>query len=150
MADAVVPIRVLPFRGKPIDWPIWSVMFLSRAESKGYLELLTGNKVLQTDSEQPASTATDEQITKINNQRQANKQGFIDLVLSVEGTTKDGGIAFSIVKGCRNGNKRPGDVALAWECLSKKFEPKTAPSCINLKRIFTSMKWEQRKIPMSG
>jgi hypothetical protein len=111
------------------------------------LELLTGDKVLPTDSEQPASTATDEQITKLNNVRQATKQGFIDLVLSVDGTTKDGCITFSIVKGCRNGDKKPGDVALAWERLSKKFEPKTAPLRINLKRIFTSMKMGRKEDP---
>jgi hypothetical protein len=54
----------------------------------GYLELLTGNKGLPTDSEQPASTATAEQISKFNILRQANKQGFIDLMLSVDETTK--------------------------------------------------------------
>jgi gag-polypeptide of LTR copia-type len=131
---------VLPFSGIPIDWPVWSVKFLSRAESKGYLDLLSGGEVSLTDSENPSSNATDDEITTFNNLRQANKQGFIDLVLSVDGTTKDGRIAFSIVKGCRNGDKKPGDVALAWERLNKNYEPKTAPSRINLKRIFTSMK----------
>jgi hypothetical protein len=116
------------------------VKFLSCAESKGYLEILTGNKVSPTDSEQPPSTTTAEQITKLNNLSQANKQGFIDLVLSVDGTTKFGRIAFSTVKGCRSGDKKPGYAALAWGRLSQKFEPKTAPSHINLKRIFTSMK----------
>jgi gag-polypeptide of LTR copia-type len=36
--------------------------------------------------------------------------------------------------------RKPGDVALAWERRNKKYEPKTAPSCINLKRIFTLIK----------
>jgi hypothetical protein len=68
-------------------------------------------------------------------------------LLSVDGTTKDGRFAFSNVKGCRNGNKKPGDVTLAWERLSKKFESKTAPLHINLKRIFTSMKMGTKEDP---
>jgi hypothetical protein len=65
----------------------------------------------------------------------------------VDGTTKDGRIAFTIVKGYRNGSKNPGDVALAWERQSKKFEPKTAPLRINLKRIFTLMKMGTKEDP---
>jgi hypothetical protein len=148
MADTVVSIKVLPFSGKTIDWPVWSVKFLARAESKGYLDLLTGDEVSPTDSEQPDSTATADEIKKFEELRQANKQGFIDLVLSVGNTSREGRIAFSIIKSCRNGDKKPGDVAQAWERLSEKFEPKSAQSRINLRRLITSMKMEPKQDPV--
>jgi hypothetical protein len=60
MADSVVSIKVIPFSGKAVDWPVWSVKFLARADVKGYYGLLTGVDKAPKDNEEPVSMATAE------------------------------------------------------------------------------------------
>ena len=40
-------IKVIPFTGKAIDWPVWSENFLAQARRKGYKKILLGKEVVQ-------------------------------------------------------------------------------------------------------
>ena len=37
-------IKVIPFSGKAVDWPVWSEKFLARARRKGYKKILLGKE----------------------------------------------------------------------------------------------------------
>lgn len=39
-------IKVIPFSGKAVDWPVWSEKFLARARRKGYKNILLGKEVV--------------------------------------------------------------------------------------------------------
>jgi len=43
-------IKVIPFSGKAVDWPVWSEKFLARARRKGYKKILLGKEVVPDDS----------------------------------------------------------------------------------------------------
>jgi len=42
-------IKVIPFSGKAVDWPVWSEKFLARARRKGYKKILIGKVVVPDD-----------------------------------------------------------------------------------------------------
>ena len=44
-------IKVIPFSGKAVDWPVWSEKFLARARRKGYKKILLGEEVVTNDAE---------------------------------------------------------------------------------------------------
>ncbi len=43
-------IKVIPFSGKAIDWPVWSEKFLARARCKDYMKILLGKEVVPDDT----------------------------------------------------------------------------------------------------
>ena len=43
-------IKVIPFSGKAVDWPVWSEKFLARARRKGYKKILLGKEVVPDDA----------------------------------------------------------------------------------------------------
>ena len=43
-------IKVIPFSGKAVDWPVWSEKFLARARRKGYKNILLGKEVVPDDA----------------------------------------------------------------------------------------------------
>ncbi len=49
-------------------------------------------------------------------------------------------VAFDLVDGCHSLYNPEGDAKLAWDHLSKKYELKTAPSYIQIKRDFVDSK----------
>ncbi len=67
---------------------------------------------------------------------------FEDLILSIENKTKVGKVVFDLVNKCNTNNNPEGDVALAWKRLIQKYEPKTVPSCIQLKQDFINSNLE--------
>lgn len=146
MTDAVVSIKVIPFSGKAVDWPVWSEKFMARADVKGYLDILLGTQTSPRDTDTLAEDATAEQREKFEELKKANRDGYIDLILSIEANTEPGRVAFEVVKGSK-GERKPGDCALAWQRLSKKFEPKSAPSRMSLKKKFLSMKLKTKEDP---
>ena len=146
MTDTVVSIKVIPFSGKAVDWPVWSEKFLARADSRGYMDILLGTVTSPKDTDRSSATATAEEKAAFEELKQANKRGYIDLVLSIEGNTEPGRVAFGIVKGSK-GERKPGDCHLAWQRLSKKYEPTSAPSRMNLRKKFLSMKLKTKEDP---
>ena len=45
-----VSIKVIPFSGNAIDWPVWSEKFLARARRKGYKKIFLGKDVVLDDA----------------------------------------------------------------------------------------------------
>ena len=43
-------IKVIPFSGKAVDWPVWSEKFLARTRRKGYKKILLGKEVVPDDA----------------------------------------------------------------------------------------------------
>jgi len=88
-------IRVIAFSGKQIDWIVWEEKFLAKANSKGYRKILLGAQVAPKDDEILDETTEDGRLKRTA--RDANEQAFTDLILSVDGSTANGRVAFNLV-----------------------------------------------------
>ena len=106
-------IRVIPFSGMKEHWTVWEEKFLARAKRKGYKKILLGDEIAPVESEviDPSSDEGKEKMRK----KEFNELGFEELILSIEGKTKEGRTAFSLVKGCKNNDYPDGNARLAWE-----------------------------------
>lgn len=69
-----------------------------------------------------------------------NEVAFEEILLSINGQTKPGRIAFSLVDNCVSDDQPEGNCKVAWERLVHKYSPKTAPSYIQLKKNFANSK----------
>ena len=76
-----------------------------------------------------------------------NELAFEELILSVDGTTKEGRVAFQLIKGCKMSDYEDGDAALAWKWLKNKFAATTAPSLVKLKKEFGNSKLSKGEDP---
>ena len=134
-------IRVIEFSGRTTDWEGWSEKFLARAKRKGYKKLLIGKetvpKVSAYAEAEGKDDATSKKIVKLGD---ANEEAFEDVILSINHTTKQGKVAFSLVKNCKTSDYPEGNCKLAWDRLVAKYAPKTAPSLLKLKKQFANSK----------
>ena len=132
-------IRVIEFSGRTTDWEGWSEKFLARAKRKGYKKLLVGKetvpKVSAYADAEGKDDATSKKIVKLGD---ANEEAFEDVILSINHTTKQGKVAFSLVKNCKTSDYPEGNCKLAWDRLVAKYAPKTAPSLLKLKKQFAN------------
>ena len=119
-ASKVDTIRVIRFSGSKEGWPVWEEKFLARARRSGYKEVLKGTMYIPIASD-VIDEATDEGKRELK-ARNANDYAFEDLILSINGETRVGRVAFGIVKGCKTRELPDGDAHLAWTRLSNKFE----------------------------
>ena len=69
-----------------------------------------------------------------------NEEAFEDIILSINHTTTEGKVAFSLVKNCKTASYPEGSCKLAWDRLLAKYAPKTAPSLLKLKKKFANSK----------
>ena len=141
MVSNTTSIRVLPFSGKTSDWKIWSRKFLARANRKGYKVLLLGKAKIPTESEftlaEAQANSTENKIVKAWD---LNEFAFEEILLSIEGQTTAGKVAFNLVDNCTTSDQPDGNCRLAWERLTNKYAPQTAPSYISLKKNFANSK----------
>ena len=72
---------------------------------------------------------------------------FEELILSIDGKSKEGRVAFSLVKGCKTPDLADGDAHLAWTRLSKKYASKNTVSLLKLKREFTNSAMKTKQDP---
>ena len=132
-------IRVLPFSGKSSDWKIWSRKFLARSNRKGYKNLLLGKDIVPKESEYTLAigeaNAAEKKITKL---WLLNEHAFEEILLSIEGQTSSGKVAFNLVDNCTTADQPDGNCKLAWDRLVNKYAPQTAPSYITLKKTFAN------------
>ena len=134
-------IRVIEFSGKSSDWKIWSRKFLARANRKGYKKLLLGEAKIPTEDQYTLAcgeaNSSEKKTVKL---WQLNEAAFEELLLSINGQTKQGRIAFNLVDNCVTDDQPEGNCKIAWERLVHKYAPKTAPSYIQLKKDFANSK----------
>ena len=130
-------LRIIEFSGK--DWEVWSEKFKARGKRKGYTKLLLGKAKVPTLSEyslaELGDSDADKETVKLGD---SNALGYEDLILSINGSTKAGKVAFNLVKNCKTDEFPEGNYKLAWDRLVNKYSPKTAPSYIELKKKFTN------------
>ncbi len=131
-------IRIEPFSGKQEDWQVWSEQFLARARRKGFKDILKGKVTVPTDDEMNASNMSADDVKKMKRIRELNDVAYEALLLLIDGKSQSGRVAFKIVSGSKSEALPDGDATLAWSRLNKKYEPKTAPSRLMLKKKFTS------------
>ena len=134
-------IKVIEFTGKDKDWKIWSRKFLAQANRKGYKKLLSGATAIPTESEYTAAAGGSTDAEKLTVKLwQLNELAFEEILLSINGQTKQGKIAFNLVDNCTTAEQPECNCKISWERLVHKYAPKTAPSYIQLKKDFTNSK----------
>lgn len=67
-----------------------------------------------------------------------NELAFEDLLLSINTKTSSGTTAFNLVDTCTTSDQPEGNCKIAWDRLVAKYQPKTAPSYIQLKKDFAN------------
>ena len=133
-------IRVLEFSGKTSDWEGWSEKFQARGKRLGYKKLLLGREKIPTETEYQQAVTDNNKATK--KLAELNEQAYEDIILSINHTTGQGKVAFSLVKNCKSSEYPEGNCKLAWDRLVAKYAPKTAPSLLKLKKKFANSKLE--------
>jgi hypothetical protein len=61
---------------------------------------------------------------------------YVFLHITIDATTKPGRVAFRCVNGASTTDIQLGSAREAWKHLNNKFEPKKAPSCLQLQNLF--------------
>ena len=136
-------IRVIAFSGKQIDWTVWEEKFLAKANLKGYKKILLGNEIAPKDGDEyDESTASGLDNKR---KREANESAYTDLILSIDGTSANGRVAFNLVRLSKTRDHEEGDARLAWSRLQNKYATKSAPSLMALKKEFTNSRLATRK-----
>ena len=149
--NAYKTIRVIRFDGARQDWEGWEESFLAKADSLGYKELLLCKKnevgvdkvptaTEVEDVEAKAKSNRDADDKKILALRDSNKLAYRDLILSINHKTKEGKVAFKIVKNTKSKDYPDGNSTEAWSHLVRKYSPKTTPSLLKYKREFENSK----------
>ena len=137
------PIRVIVFSGKQQDWSVWEAKFLARAKKKGYKNLLVGSDVAPPDGE--IIDETNEEGKEKKRLREANEAAYEDLILSIDGTSAYGRVAFNLVRLAKTRVLADGDAKLAWARLQNKYATKSAPSLLALKKEFTNSRLASKR-----
>ena len=131
----------MPLFSKKKDWIQWSEIFLAKAESKGYYDLMVGD-----ETSIPKSTATDlsDKETSIY---KLNTKAFGDLISTMNLDKAAGREGFQICYSTKSEDWKHGNVALAWKMLEKKFNPKTTPELSMVTEEFYSAKLKPNQDP---
>ena len=107
--DTYKTIRVIKFDGKRDEWEGWEESFLAKGDSQGYKELLLCKKNEVGVDKVPTASEVEDVEAKSKSSRDAddksilalwdiNKLAYRDLILSINHKTKEGKVAFKIVK----------------------------------------------------
>jgi hypothetical protein len=76
-----------------------------------------------------------------------NEMAFTELVLSIDVSSSSGKIAFGIVKSCKTKDYEDVHASLACEKLKKKYDPVSAPSLVEIERLFRECKLGEDEDP---
>ena len=90
-------------------------------------------------AEADPSDASNKSIIKL---WKLNELAFEDIILSINHTTNQGKTAFHLVDNSVTPQKPDGNCKIAWQKLTQKYLPKTAPSYIKLKKSSQIARWE--------
>jgi hypothetical protein len=140
-------IKVIYFTGKSQGWRVWNKKFLARANRLGYKKLLLGEEAISTEAEIQAvnnrlALGLPNQAAVIDEKNlelyQLNERAYEDLLLSIDGESKQGRVAFNFVENAVTPDTPEGNCKIAWDRLVNKYAPKTAPSYIQLKKEFAN------------
>ena len=136
-------IQIIEISGKKSDWDGWSEI-VRAGKHNGFKKLLTGkgdlvgfNKIQTQDKFDLAVPGNSEHHKTIMIVGQMNELAYEDIILSINHRTKEGNVAFKLVKNCKREPDFPeGNCHLACGRLVVKYEPHTTPSYFDLKNRF--------------
>ena len=118
MSKELKIIRVLGFSGKTTDWEGWSEKFLARGKRAGYKHLLSGKETIPTVEQYKAAVGkSDAESKKVVELADKNDEAFEDIILSMDHTTAEGEVAFSLIKNCKTASYSEGSCKLAQICV---------------------------------
>lgn len=138
-------IKVIYFTGKQGGWRVWNRKFMARANRCGYKKMLEGTLKIPTQhtinlieaKDEADYTAADKKNLELF---KLNEKAYEDLLLSIDGESKSGKVAFNLVDNAVTPENPDGNCKIAWDRLVNKYAPKTAPSYIHLKKEFANSK----------
>ena len=132
-------IKVIEFT--ETNFNIWSKRLMARANRKGCKGLLEGTDPIPTKSKYDA--AEDNSSDKQKKTRRAwklNELAYEDILLPINCSTSSGKVAFSLVDNCATSDQPDGNCKLVWERLTRKYQPRSTSSYIQLKKDFANSK----------
>ena len=109
-------LQVIEFSGRKSDWKIWSQKFLAQGNKRGYNDIFEGKRAIPTKRQyEDAKTKIDPAPVDEKNITTFEQaiSAFEDLILSINGESKAGKVAFELVNGCSTTNNLDEDVKLA-------------------------------------
>jgi len=132
--------KFVKFSGKEEDWLGWEEKFTSRALSKGFYEVLTGEEEIPK-SNQESLTEEQEAIKK------KNIIGYNEMIMGVDERTEDGRRAFDIIRASKTPEYKYGNIKLAFEAMKETFEPKSGTVVSKLEGEFFNSKLKSGEDP---
>jgi len=116
-----------------------------RANRIGYKKILEGKTAIPTQHDYETAEAKDSKDRTDNDKKtienyRLNEKAYEDLLLSIDGETKTGKVAFNLIDNAVTSANPEGDSKIAWDRLITIYAPKTAPSYIQLKKEFANSK----------
>ena len=95
-------LRVIKFSGSAKDWEVWSEKFKAQGKRKVYTKLLLGRSEIPTLAKLTAAEKCKTDIEKrVTQHGNLNELGYEDLILSINGESAAGKVAFNLVKNCK-------------------------------------------------
>lgn len=139
-------IKVVLFSGKQEDWFVWEERFLAKAQRRGFKKLLLGKEddIPKSSDELDITKPNEKKLVKIRN---LNEYAYGELVMSMDISKPSGKVAFSIVRSSKSSDYVDGNAAIAWQRLTAKYAPTTAPSLVKLERQFRQSKLKLKSDP---
>mmetsp|Transcript_5434 Transcript_5434/g.9894 ORF Transcript_5434/g.9894 Transcript_5434/m.9894 type:complete len:659 (-) Transcript_5434:1478-3454(-) len=137
--------RVLRWDGDKTKWHICEAKFLARGVDKHYKPYLTGDKKVPKKEDYDNAMKVEEskrnasQLETIIDYKLATK-AYSDLILSIDGGTDMGEVAFSIVQTSVTDENPDGDCKKAWERLCNKYASKLMPAYNDLRKAFFNLR----------
>ena len=147
--DNLKSSKVYKFNNTKENWHEFALKFRVIADSRGYYGVIDGS--MSPPDKQEIITVTTENKGDVLNvkkaklkARAANKLGYRDLVMSVEG------ISLNIVGNAISEELMKGDLKKAWERLERRWNPKTRENKVEVYTKFLNYKLENtRQRPMN-
>ena len=116
---------VIEFSGRKSDWKIWSQKFLAQGNKRGCKDIIERKTSIPSKALYNASKdkidPTPQDETNIKTYEHSIS-AFEDLILSINGESKAGKVAFDLVDGCNTLSNPNRDISLAWSWLVHKYE----------------------------
>ena len=136
-------IKTIPFDGKKENFLIWIEKLKAKALQKARLDILTNvekipKKMDYEDTKKKTGSDRTADIKDIIERYQRAMAAYSDLILSMDTAKEPGRVAFEIVKQAKTTDNPDGNLYLALENLTNKYEAKTAPNFIKLEGQFTN------------
>ena len=94
--------------------------------------LLQGKEKVPTQSEFEKAVSVGD--TKVEKYVDLNEESHEGIILSINHISRQGNVAFSLVKNCKTDKYPQGNYKLAWDRLVAKYAPQTAPSLSKSKK----------------